>query len=249
MQPGYKSKIDLNDVCYLKLSKADSRIATSSKFPSYPTLNYIQKMCSFPVKNKIDMRDRALISFTALSAMRDLAIVSLPMGSFNPESLQISQDPSMGVKTKFSKKIDSTLFKFDSELLVYFLDWFNYLREEKMFDDAKPIFPASNVEFISNTEHIYNANGISKDFWSNASPMRKIFKKRSDQMGLEYFSPHRFRHFAISQANKFAFGAEQMKAISQNVGHEKLSTTFYGYGAVDPYRVSDIISNMKFEKT
>lgn len=246
LQPGYKSKIDMNDVCYLKLSKADTRIATSSKFPSYPTLSYIQKMCSFPIENEIDKRDRALISFTALSAMRDLAIVSLPMGCFDPEKLLVEQDPSKGVKTKFSKNISSTLFKFDTKLLGYFLEWFNYLKEEKLFDVAKPLFPASNVELLSETEHTYIVNGVTNEFWKNASPMRKVFKNRAEQMKLEYFSPHKFRHFAISQANKYAYGAEQMKAISQNVGHERLSTTFYGYGAVDPYRVSDIIGNMDF---
>ncbi len=247
MQSGYKSKIKADEVVYLRLSKADTRIATSSKMPKYPSLSYIQKMCSFPVENEIDQRDRALIAFTALSGMRDLAIVSLPLGCFNPDKLLIEQDPSKGVKTKFSKIIYTTLFKFDSQLINYILDWYKFLKDEKLFDNSNPLFPSTKIELASETEHSFKSTGVDKSFWSDAGSMRKVFRFRAEQMELEYYSPHKFRHFAISEANKHAIGAEQMKAISQNVGHERLATTFYGYGAIDNYRVSDLISDMNFE--
>jgi len=245
-QSGYKSRIHLDDVAYLRLTKKENRIATSPKMPRYPSLEYIKKICLFEVNNDIDMRDRALIAFTALSGMRDLAIVTLPIGCFNIETLLVEQLPSRGVKTKFSKTIYTTLFSFDKSLLQYILDWENYLRKEMLFDNSKPLFPATRIEQKSEFQHSFIAKGISKDFWSNAGPMRKVFKKRALEQELEYFSPHKFRHFAISQANKYAVGAEQMKAISQNVGHENLSTTFYGYGAVDTYRVGGIISGIDF---
>lgn len=247
MQSGYKSKVKMDDVAYLRLSKADTKIATSSKMPKYPSLAYIQKMCSFPIENEIDQRDRALIAFTALSGMRDLAIISLPIGCFDTEKLLIEQDPAQGVKTKFSKTIYTTLFNFDDTLLNYILEWHQFLRKEKLFDNSNPLFPATKIELASETQHSFIAAGVDKAFWADTNPMRKMFRARAVQMGLEYYSPHKFRHFAISEANKYAVGAEQMKAISQNVGHERLTTTFYGYGAVDNYRVSDIISGMEFK--
>lgn len=246
MQSGYKSKIKLDDVAYLRLSKADTKIATASKMPKYPTLSYIKRLCEFDINNEIDQRDRALIAFTALSGMRDLAIISLPMGCFDIDKLQVEQDPSKGVKTKFSKTIYTTLFRFDDALIKYVVDWYVYLRDEKLFDNTKPLFPATNIEQVSKEQHTFTATGISSEFWANAGPMRKMFKARMENAKLEYYPPHRFRHFAISEANKHAVGAEQMKAISQNVGHERLATTFYGYGAVDNYRVADIISDMDF---
>lgn len=247
-QSGYKSKVNLDDVAYLRLSKKDTKIATASKMPKYPTLSYIKKLCSFEVNNEIDQRDRALIAFTALSGMRDLAIVTLPIGCFDTETLQIEQDPTKGVKTKYSKTIYTTLFNFDDELKQYIIDWYFYLRDDKLFDDSKPFFPATNIELKSENQHSFIANGVSSEFWADAGSMRKIFKARMEDAKLEYYSPHKFRHFAISQANKYAVGAEQMKAISQNVGHERLTTTFYGYGAVDNYRVADIISDMDFSE-
>lgn len=246
MQSGYKSKINHDDIAYLRLSKADTKIATSSKMPKYPTLAYIKKLCGFEINNEIDQRDRALIAFSALSGMRDSAIVSLPMGCFDVETLKVEQDPSKGVKTKFSKIIYTTLFKFDLELVKYVVDWYFYLRDEKFFDNTKPLFPSTNIEQAGERQHSFTAVGVSIHFWANTNPMRKMFKERMEEQRLEYYSPHKFRHFAIGEANKHAVGAEQMKAISQNVGHERLTTTFYGYGAVDPYRVSDIISDMDF---
>jgi integrase len=216
--------------------------------PKYPTLSYVKKLCRFEVSNEIDQRDRALIAFTALSGMRDLAIVTLPIGCFDAETLRIEQDPTKGVKTKYSKTIYTTLFNFDDELKQYIIDWYVYLRDEKLFDNTKPFFPATNIELKSESQHSFIANGVSGEFWADAGSMRKIFKARMDDAKLEYYSPHKFRHFAISQANKYAVGAEQMKAISQNVGHERLTTTFYGYGAVDNYRVADIISDMDFSE-
>lgn len=245
-QSGYKSKINLDDVAYLRLSKADTKMATSIKIQKYPSLDYIKKMCSFPVSNEIDRRDRALISFTALSAMRDLAIVTLPIGCFDPNNLMVTQDPAQGVQTKFSKLTYTTLFKFDSTLIQYVLDWHEFLTKELLFDNTNPLFPSTHIEQESDTNHSFTAKGVSREFWSNADSMRKIFKQRASQQALEYYSPHKFRHFAIGEANKYAVGAEQMKAISQNVGHERLSTTFYGYGNVDSYRVADIIDGMDF---
>jgi len=249
MQSGYKTMIKLDDVAYLRLSKADTRIATASKMPKYPTLSYIKTLCSFDVQSEIDQRDRALIAFTALSGMRDLAIVTLPMGCFDVERLQIEQDPSKGVKTKFSKTIPTTIFRFDDDLISYIVEWYYHLRDVKMFDNTKPLFPSTNIEQISKVQHTFVAKGVSSEFWANTSPMRKIFKARMEGQNLEYYSPHKFRHFAISEANKYAVGAEQMKAISQNVGHERLTTTFYGYGAIDNYRVANIISDMDFKNT
>ncbi len=246
LQSTYKSKIRLDDVAYLRLSKADTKIATASKLPKYPTLNYIKKLCEFDVVSEIDKRDRALIAFTALSGMRDLAIVTLPIGCFDVNKLQVEQDPSKGVKTKFSKTIYTTLFRFDEVLVKYVVDWYYYLRDEKLFDNSKPLFPSTNIEQVSKDQHSFTATGVSSEFWANTSPMRKIFRARMESQNLEYYSPHKFRHFAISEANKHAMGAEQMKAISQNVGHERLTTTFYGYGAIDNYRVADIIGGMDF---
>jgi len=246
MQAGFKSRIKHDHIAYLRLSKADARIATSSKLPEYPTLAQVKKLCSFPIESEIDKRDKALIAFTALSGMRDNAIISLPIGCFDKINLRVEQNPAKGVQTKFSKLIYTTLFQFDKTILKHFLDWYSYLINEKLYNISKPIFPSTNIDMKSETQHIFTATGITDKFWSNTDSMRMIFKKRAKQQSLEYYSPHKFRHFIINEASKHTKGAEQMKAVSQNMGHENISTTFYGYGAVNTARVGDIITDMDF---
>jgi len=245
-QAGYKSKITVDNVGYLRLSREDTRKATTSKQPHYPTLEHVIKLCSFEIKNEIDMRDRALIAFTATSGMRDLAIVSLPLECFYPDELLVIQDPRYGVKTKYSKTIPTTLFKFSQTLIDYVLEWQKYLKKELLFDNLKPLFPATKIEIMSETQHSFVSKGVSKVFWSDAGSMRKIFQARAKQMGLDYFQPHKFRHFTIREASNKAVTPEQLKAISQNVGHERITTTFFGYGAIDTLRVGKIISDIDF---
>lgn len=247
-QSGYKSKIKPLDVRYLRLTKEESRKATSPAHPKYPTLSHIKKLCAFEIETEIDRRDRAMIAFAALSGMRDLAIISLPLGCFDPNTLHVEQDPKFGVQTKFSKHITTVLFRFDQQLLGYVLEWERYLREQKLFTDADPLFPATNVELKSETEHAFTAKGVEAKFWASAGTMRKVFQDRARQQELEYFSPHKFRHFAISEAQKYAHSAEELKAVSQNVGHENLGTTFFGYGHMDTFRVKDVIGGMNFQK-
>jgi integrase len=246
IQTGYKSKIKSDDIVYLRLSRADMKIATSSKMPKYPSLEYILRLCSFNVINEIDQRDRALIAFTALSGMRDFAIITLSLGCFNPETLLVEQLSSLGVHTKFSKDIHTTLFQFNPELVKYVLDWYRYLKEVKLFNNTSPFFPSTKIEIDSKTHQSFISKGIDNSQWSNANSMRTVFKIRSKQVGLEYYPPHRFRHFAIREASKYAVTAEQIKAISQNVGHENVSTTFMSYGAIDEYRVASIINQLDF---
>lgn len=245
---GYKSKVTASDIRYLRLSKEDSRKATSPKLPKYPSLSYIKKLCSFEVKDEIDRRDKALIAFTALSGMRDRAIITLPINCFDVQKLVVYQDPTKGVHTKFSKSIITTIFRFDKELLEYILDWQKYLTEEKLFTGENPLFPSTLIELESEVNHSFTAKGVEPIFWKNAGAMRKIFQNRAKETEVDYFSPHKFRHFAINEAQKYVNNAEELKAVSQNVGHENLTTTFFGYGAIDNFRVTEIIGNMNFEK-
>lgn len=245
-QAGYKSKVKPDEVQYLRLSKKESRIATSSKQPDYPSLAYIKELCgAIEPDSDIDLRDRALIAFTALSGMRDLAIVSLPISCFNTKTLEVEQEPTKGVKTKFSKQILTRLFVFDETLLKYVIDWHQYLVGKKLYRLNHPLFPRTQVEQAGKDDFGFIAKGIEPEFWADAGAMRKIFKQRASDAGLEYFSPHKFRHFAINKAYEFIETAEQMKAVSQNVGHENIGTTF-GYGYIPPKRVSEVVASMDF---
>jgi len=249
-QSGYKSKINVYDVAYLQLDKRLSQIARAPKVENYPTLEYVIKLCkSIEIKGEIDLRDRALIAFTLLSGMRDNAIITLPLGCFNPDKLEVEQNPKKGVQTKFSKTIYSILFQFDETLLSYVLDWYNHLKEEKIFGVKDPLFPSTKVEQMSDTEYTFEAKGVEPVFWKSTNTIRKVFKTRCENAKIEYFSPHKYRHGTIRLAHDSCKNPEQIKAVSQNLGHERIETTLLTYGKINTDRVKDVIRELNFKKT
>lgn len=248
-QPNYKSKINFTEVEFLKLPKEKARIANAQKRENYPSLEQVKQIVSsIQINNEIDLRDRALIAFTLLSGMRDSAIVSLPLGCFNENTLQVSQDPKKGVKTKFSKTINSVLFKFDDAMLKYFLDWVKYLKEERHFDDTRPIFPKNKVENAQGANS-FVSNFVGAEFWQSVTSMRDIFKQRSEEAGIEYFSPHCFRHSAVNTAISKCRNGHEIKAVSQNFGHEDVGTTMTTYGTLNNTQVNNIISGIDFSNS
>lgn len=248
-QPNYKSKINFMEVEFLKLPKEKARIANAQKRERYPSLEQVkQVVSSIQVNNEIDLRDRALISFTLLSGMRDSAITSLPLGCFDENTLQVSQDPKKGVKTKFSKTINSVLFKFDNDLLNYVLEWVRYLKEEKHFIDTNPLFPRNKVENAQGA-NIFVSNYVESEFWQSVTSMRDIFKQRFTDAGIEYFSPHCLRHSAVNTAISKCRNGHEIKAVSQNFGHEDVGTTMTTYGKISDTQVNNLISGMDFSNS
>jgi len=80
--------------------------------------------------------------------------------------------------------------------------------------------------------------------WSNASPIRTIFKEAFAAAGLPYFNPHSFRKTLALLGGELCETPEQYKAWSQNLGHEHVLTTFTSYGDVSSYRQAEIIRAM-----
>ena len=248
-QPNYKNKINVTEIEFLRLPKEKARIAIAQKRERYPTLEQVKTVVkSIVIENEIDLRDRALLSFTLLSGMRDNAIITLPIMAFNENTLQISQDPKLGVKTKFSKTINSVLFKFDDDMLCFVLGWVRYLKAEKLFGNSDPLFPRNKVENQENIKS-FTSNAVEPQFWQSATSIRNIFKQRFENAGIEYFSPHTFRHLAVNTAIAKCRNGQEIKAVSQNFGHEDVGTTMTTYGSLSNTQVNNTITGMDFSSS
>lgn len=250
-QPSYKSKINQTAVEYLNLSKKEVREARQSKSVKYPTLEMIKMVIeNLKGKTEIEMRDRALFALAFLTGARITAIRTLPMESFDKKELIINQDPALGVQTKFSKKITSVLIPFGyKESIDYLVEWFDYLEREKGFKSYDPIFPATKIENGKDNISYYNTGLVEAKFFKNSNSLRKIFEKRFKQAGLEYYHPHTFRHSWVKEMIKLPLTEEEKKAISQNLGHEDVATTFgsYGYGKMDEPKQIELMRSIDFE--
>ncbi|MFC1609138.1 tyrosine-type recombinase/integrase [Patescibacteria group bacterium] len=250
-QSGYKSKINQTAIDYLTLSKKENRIATQSNRRTPPSLEDIkQTIESIEVKNEIDRRDKALISLMLLTGIRISAIASLPMESFDKDNTTVVQDPRMGVDTKNSKKITTSLMTFSyKEPMKYFLDWFEYLEEKKGFKSNDPIFPATKKENGKDNLGYFSTGEVEPIFWKGSASVRKIFEKRFKNAGVKYYNPHTFRNLLVKEISKIPLTEEEKKAFSQSLGHEQVGTTFgsYGYGHIDEDRQIEIIRSIDFE--
>ena len=110
--------------------------------------------------------------------------------------------------------------------------WVTHLRQEKLWGNDDPLFPATLVELGEARQ--FEAVGLARKHWSTASPIRAIFRRAFESAGLPYFNPHSFRTTLV----------QQFKAWNQNLGHEGVLTTFLSYGAVAPRRQGQIIQTL-----
>jgi len=88
------------------------------------------------------------------------------------------------------------------------------------------------------------AVGLARKNWSHATPIRTIFRDAFEGAGLTYFNPHSFRNTLVKLGETVCQTPEQFKAWSQNLGHEKVLTTFYSYGEVGNQSQGEIIRNL-----
>lgn len=121
-----------------------------------------------------------------------------------------------------------------------------YLRDNRLWGNDDPLFPATQVTIGKTGE--FEVNGLDKKHWSNATPIRKIFREAFERTNLPYFTPHSFRHTLACLGESLCNTAEEFKAWSQNLGHEGVLTTFLCYGAVGEHRQGKIIQNLIIKK-
>ena len=118
----------------------------------------------------------------------------------------------------------------------------SYLREEKFWGNDDPLFPMTKVALGPSRQ--FEAVGLDRKHWSSATAIRSIFKQAFETAGLPYFNPHSFRNTLVGLGEKVCQTPEEFKAWSQNLGHEKVLTTFYSYGEVRTQRQGEIIKDL-----
>lgn len=241
-QPGYKSRLNYSDAEYFNLSEKDTRVATARRERTAPTLDQVKHVITtMPAATEIERRNRALVAFALLTGARDGALATLRLKHLDLAAGSVYQD-ARDVATKFSKSFTTYFFPVGPEVRQIVEDWVAYLRQQKLWGNDDPLFPASRVE-LGETRH-FEAVGVDRKAWSTASPIRAIFKQAFEAAGLPYFNPHSFRRTLAQLGETMCQTPEQFKAWSQNLGHEGVLTTFYSYGSVAQRRQGEIIKSL-----
>ena len=242
-QPGYRRRINVTDIAYLNLTTKEEREVHVTRPKSYPTVaQYRAALFALPSTTEIERRDRAVMALILLTGMRDAAAASLKLKHVSMERRYVFQDPRE-VRTKFSKAIESFFFPVGSDVDDVLRDWVLYLTETKLFGPDDPLFPKSSIGFAVGKG--FEVKGLSRERWANATPIREIFRRAFAAAGLPYFKPHSVRDTLTQLAYQRQLTPEQLKAWSQNLGHENVLTTLGSYGRVSSERQGEVIAALR----
>ena len=224
------------------MSEKDTRVATAHREKSAPTLEQVKHVIqTMPHGDEIERRNRALVAFTLLTGARDSAIASMKLKHVDLIEGCVHQD-AREVKTKFSKTFTTYFFPVGEEVRQIVVEWVRYLRETKLWGNDDPLFPATRVQLSEARQ--FAACGLEQKHWSNATPIRTIFREAFQKAGLPYFHPHSLRMTLVRLGEQLCKSPEEFKAWSQNLAHEKVLTTLMSYGTVQTHRQREIIREL-----
>jgi integrase len=242
-RPSYRSRFSYADADYFNLSEKDTRIAKAQHERPVPTMEQIRHtLRTMPGSTEIERRNRALLAFTILTGARDGALASLKVKHLDIDMGKVAQD-AREVKTKFSKSFTTWFFPVGEEFRLVVVEWLAYLRDTKLWGPDDPLFPRTRVSV--GVSGAFEAGELDRKHWSDAGPIRKVFKQAFEQAGLPYFHPHSFRKTLAQLGERVCTTPEEFKAWSQNLGHEGVLTTFVSYGAITGGRQGEILRSFQ----
>ncbi len=239
----YRNRIIPANIDYLSLTLGQERQAHATNPKKYATLDeYRKALFAMPTGTEIERRDQALIALLLLTCMRDAAVVTLKLKHIDITRQRVFQDPRQ-VKTKFSKTIETIFIPIvgeDVETIVR--AWVNFLAIKKGFGPDDPLFPKTvNGQ---DEHHNFAPVGLSREHWASATPVRQLFRTAFERVGLPYVNPHSIRNTLTHLAYQLRLDGEQLKALSQNIGHDSPLTTLTNYGPLPIERQAELIRNL-----
>jgi integrase len=241
-QPRYGSRIKHADCEYFNISANDARIATAKRDRPAPDLDQVHFVLSvMEAETPIEKRDRAIIAFALITGARDDAIASFSLKHLDLKAGKIFQD-GREVRTKNRKTFETWFLPVGGEAEAIVRQWHDYLKTELKFGPDDPVFPQSLVTLDANNH--FTATGLKREFWKNADAIRRVFRAAFTGAGFPYFHPHSLRTTLTRLGERVCKSPEEFKAWSQNIGHDKVMTTFQNYGKVTAERQAEIIRNL-----
>jgi integrase len=242
-QPGFRSRLRYSEANYFNMPERDARIARTRLEKPYPSLEQVQHVIrTMPASDPMQLRDRAVVASILLTGARDGAAVSLKLKHLDLTERCLVHD-AREVATKFGKSFTTWFFPVGEDALRIVEEWVGFLTTQMLWAPTDPLFPATRVD--GRAEQGFHAAGLSREHWTTADSVRKIFKRSFTAAGLPYYSPHRLRDTLAILGKRFCRTPEEFQAWGQNLGHTSMATTFASYGAVSGARQAEIIRGIQ----
>lgn len=231
-------KIDPEAIARLSPPRRTRLAARTQLETPQPSPDYVRQMlAAMGNQTVLERRNRALVAFVFLTGMRVAAVISLRCKHVRPEARQVSQDARV-VNTKFGKTMLTSWFPVGNDIEQIVIAWL----EERIASGATPdapLFPAAPRHSLPGAVQIERER-----FWSTSEPAREIFRTACRAAGIDYINPHLLRGVLMRLGLKTCTTCEDLKAWSQNLGHEKLDTSLIHYGKLDTHRQNEIMQGL-----
>ncbi|MER9722612.1 MULTISPECIES: site-specific integrase [unclassified Mesorhizobium] len=241
-QPGFNRNINSNDVEYLNLTSKERRSGQASSPRKFPSIDDVTSVLrSMPAQTFEEQRNRALVALFGLTGIRVNAARTLKLKRVDVERLLVRQ-ASREVETKFSKEISSFLFPMHAFWTEIFVDWVNVLRTKFSFSDADPLFP--KMHFERGRSASFQKRCFTKDHWADGQMATRVVKAAFQANGFPAHGPHSFRHMIVHEMYGRKLSILQDRALSQNLGHSRVSTTHAYYGKVLVEHQGELVKSM-----
>jgi integrase len=117
------------------------------------------------------------------------------------------------------------------------------LREDQFWSPDDPLFPKTKMG--TDPDGGFTAAGLERAHWAGAAAIRKIVKFAFEAHGMPSYGPHSFRKTLARLGQEVCTTPEEMKAWSQNLGHEDVMTTFRSYGHVHSDRQRQVMVGLR----
>jgi len=191
-----------------------------------------------PRETPMQRRDRAVVALILLTAARDAAAASLRLQHLDMTRRTLFQDARQ-VATKRAKTFVSDFYPVGGEAEAIVGAWKDELATIHLFGPDEPLFPATLT--ACDAEGVFGAAGLDRRPWSNADPIRRIFKTAFEAAGLPYYNPHSLRQTIMRHGYDLGLSVRELKAWSQNMGHESVHTSLASYGRLDDHEKADVM--------
>lgn len=241
-QRRYRLGFVRTDAEYFNLSANEARIAKADRNRPVPSLEQVRSVIlGMPSATDIEKRDQAVVAFTLLTGARDRATISFRLKHIDLAAGEVVQD-ARDVKTKFRKTFRTTFFPVGNKVREIIERWVQHLTKTLGFGPEDPLFPATRNRFEG--EHGDLRPCLDRKPWAQTDPVRRIFKTAFARADLPYSNPHTIRKTLMALAYELKLTIEETKAWSQNLGHERMLTSFLNYGEIPSDRQAEVIRNL-----
>ena len=201
------------------------------------TLDEVRAIAAVSAATLREERGQVAACLLFLSGMRPDALASIPRQCVDLPNRRLLQIPSMGIRTKN-----------DKAAITYLLDIPDLFALVERWDRRVRRMAPTSLWYAPIALSGLHLKETTRAIVGRASAIGDDLRRICDRAGVEYKSPHKFRHGHIVYARGLASNMEEVKAISQNVMHANAIITDQVYSALTTNQVQSVITTLGTRK-